>query len=253
MRRDWVWWCVAGRDVSGEEGGVGCDGVGAAWLGGAGRGGAGLGWDGVWREWYDQRFMFCGFSTSRVSFVTMCVTLSLHSNLATWYILADCDAELPLAYLTAVQKEHHWPERDAAALTVLVSDCFLAADEDRLVSIVDENDARNTRVLTVAHKYMSWWSTVVWCRAQNLKGITPPTSLLLGERESRRMRAPEMARPLPCGTARCGAARSLASKWRRRFHGRIGVIRPREDLQPLVVHNKAMLARDRYVMFVHTL
>jgi hypothetical protein len=220
--------------------------------GGAGRGGVGLGWGvaGVVRPTVHVLWILY-FSCVLCNHV--CVTLSLHSNLATWYILADCDAELPLAYLTAVQKEHHWPERDAAALTVLVSDCFLAADEDRLVSIVDENDARNTRVLTVAHKYMSWWSTVVWCRAQNLKGITPPTSLLLGERESRRMRAPEMARPLPCGTARCGAARSLASKWRRRFHGRIGVIRPREDLQPLVVHNKAMLARDRYVMFVHTL
>ena len=158
-----------------------------------------------------------------------------------WYALADCDAELPLVYLEAVRKERRWPVRDPAELAAVISDEFLAAEEDRLVSIMDEHNEESAHTLSVAQKYMAWWSTVAWCRKQNLKGIAPPTSLLLDEFERRRSLVPEAVRP---ALVKPEGARSLASKWRRRFFGRVGVVRPREDVPPAVVGEKATSACD---------
>ena len=70
-----------------------------------------------------------------------------------------------------------------------------------------------------------------WARGLNTdKGVAPNTDAVLRRLETRRMALPETGRAPDRGTIAEARARMWASRWRRRWGGRHGRIRARDDV-----------------------
>ena len=156
------------------------------------------------------------------------------------FMLADYDTEPAVNYLAARARERHWPPRAAEVLATLVEDLFLETDANDLAALVDTSSADDAAALFVATKCVEEWRVVVWARGLNAaKGVAPSTESMLHQAEARRLELPEAARGPPRGAVGESRARRWVARLRRRWAGRFGRVRVRDDLQPSEIQNKA--------------
>ena len=156
------------------------------------------------------------------------------------FMLADYDTEPAVNYLAARARERQWPPRAAEVLATLVEDLFLQAHANELVALADASNADGPAALSVATKCVEEWRVVVWVRGLNAaKGVAPSTESVLHQAEARRLELPEAARGPPRGAVGESRARRWVALLRRRWAGRFGRVRVRDDLQPSQIQRKA--------------
>jgi hypothetical protein len=156
------------------------------------------------------------------------------------FMLADYDTEPAVNYVAARARERHWPPRTAEVLATLVEDLFLQADANELAALADTSNADDPAALSVATKCVEEWRVVVWVRGLNAaKGVAPSTESVLHQAEARRMELPEAVRGPPRGAVGESRARRWVARLRKRWAGRFGKVRVRDELQPSEIHNKA--------------
>lgn len=156
------------------------------------------------------------------------------------YILTGYKSEPVVTFLTNNGRKRHWPERTDEELLSLVNDLFLEVGLEELAALSDMTAPSDIESMRVAVAYVEQWGVVVWTRQQNANnGVTPCTEFVLQRFEEGRGRVPENVRPRAIGVASDARARVRIGAWRRRWGGRVGRLRIREDVQPPELRRKA--------------
>ena len=154
-------------------------------------------------------------------------------------VLADGEPDPGVVFLRAQGRQQRWPEKSDSDLAILVLDQFLASDVADLASLCDPETTPDADALARSTRLVEDWRVSVWTTTGNRKGVTPSTSSVIDEFERRRALLPEEQRP-PCwGISSRGASRKKATRWRARFGGRMGVLRPSEDVPVEEMREKA--------------
>jgi len=146
-----------------------------------------------------------------------------------------------------VARQRHWPQWSDAAITRLVIDEYLATDLQELFALTDETSPLDETALATAMRHFNVWSVVTWTRRDNTIGNCPSSRALSDQLHTRR--PPFLRRHAgsrPWAVAGTSAARKEVQRLRHRFKGRIGQIRPREEIPPAVMRAKTLAAWQWY-------
>ena len=122
-----------------------------------------------------------------------------------------------------------------------MQDLVSAAGDDEVASPTSLGTPRDPVALAAAVKHLEEWRLAQWVAEQNrTAGVAPATSAVLGRLADQRGRLPVPLRP-PAHrhVAGSAAARLWASRWRRRFGGRLAMLRPRDQLPLGAMREKA--------------
>ena len=158
----------------------------------------------------------------------------------TLYQLADGVLDPVLVYSTQVGLQYHWGSRTEGELALLVLDAILAANNEELLSLIDETTAPDQVAFVTARQYLHEWCAASWCTVQNWKGIAPASAAVLDRFEYQRSNLAEGSRPRSLGTSGSAGSRKQMCRWRRRFAGRVGVIRVREEIPVAIMRFKVL-------------
>ena len=119
-------------------------------------------------------------------------------------------------------------------------DCYLAVDVDELTDCQCAPSASDTSVLRVASKYVAESRLAGWVATQNrVARAAPSTCRVYIQHERQRAAIPAALRPPSWGAAFCASVRKKATLWRRRFGGRMSVLRPRPVVPLADMRDKA--------------
>ena len=139
------------------------------------------------------------------------------------YVLAGYDTEPAAHYLRKVAARRKWPPMDTDVLK-LVEDAFMSADPDEIAALTDAVAPSDPAAMQSASKCVEEWRLVRWARDQNTgRGVAPTTDALLQRLASDRL-ACGHDEPHGRGTAIDASARMWATRFRRRWGGRVGSI-----------------------------
>ena len=89
---------------------------------------------------------------------------------ASRYAMTDCSADLPIVYLRGVQRKRHWPDKSDDEIAALLQHEFVNTDDSVIQAMLDDTHIPSVASLVHAHRYLTWWSGVGWCRSQNARG-----------------------------------------------------------------------------------
>ena len=147
------------------------------------------------------------------------------------YVLCGYRAEAAVHYLADLGRKRRWPAKEDEELEVMVENVFLAVNVDDLVALCDLRDPKDLGAAKVAVRVSEEWRLVQWVERLNFeRGVAPSTEMVLARWAERREELPLMCRPPDLGVAAEARSRAWAMRWRRRWGGRHGRIRVREDL-----------------------
>ena len=156
------------------------------------------------------------------------------------YTLADFCVLPAAVYLAGAGGRRHWPRRADADIATLIEQCFLEADLEDVAALSDIDDPRDVVSMRTAVACVEQWRSATWCRAQNeRRGVAPDTAAVMVEYERARANLPADIRP-NVWLGQVGA-RKRATRWRQRWGGRLGVLRPRDILPVHEMLEKAAL------------
>ena len=146
------------------------------------------------------------------------------------YGLTDNALEPAAMYLRQCALECHWPTKTDEELEEIVLDEFLAVDPEKLDGLLRVEDPMDLESMKLAQRCVLEWRAVEWSR-ERVRGprVPPPSSLVLQQYEEARMALPEHLRPASRGVASDGKARSWMRRLRRRWGGRHGRLRVRDE------------------------
>jgi hypothetical protein len=151
------------------------------------------------------------------------LTAPLRREVLIVYVLAGYDTEPAAHYLRKVAARRKWPPMDTDVLK-LVEDAFMSADPDEIAALTDAVAPSDPAAMQSASKCVEEWRLVRWARDQNTgRGVAPTTDALLQRLASDRL-ACGHDEPHGRGTAIDASARMWATRFRRRWGGRVGSI-----------------------------
>jgi len=159
------------------------------------------------------------------------------------FSLADGVVDPAVVYLQQQGRVYHWGDKTDDEVALMVNDEILAVDSDHLVVLCDIDAPSDALAMSTAVRFVEEWRAVTWAVGVNRKGVSPSTGALLDHIEERRADVPEHVRPQAWGTVASGAARMRAARLRRRWGGRMGVLRVQEVVPVEIMREKAL--RDR--------
>ena len=141
------------------------------------------------------------------------------------FVLCGYRAEAAVHYLADHGRKRGWPAK------VVVENVFMAIDVDDLVALCDLEDPRDLGAAKVAVRVSEEWRLKHWVERLNFeRGVAPSTEMVLARWAERREELPLICRPPDLGVAAEARSRAWAMRWRRRWGGRHGRIRVRDDL-----------------------
>lgn len=160
---------------------------------------------------------------------------SLHGRLGNatvlMYALAGYDTGAPVGFLTRHAHNVGWHVKAPADICRIVEDRFLEMDTDVLEALRDESDSTDAAALHDAVAEVEQWRLASWVGAQNRDiGVAPTTAVLADRYEHQRTLVSTSVRPRSWGLKGSSAMRKRACRWRRKFGGRFGMLRPREHV-----------------------
>ena len=155
-------------------------------------------------------------------------------------VLADGAVDPSVVYLRQRGLQFGWPAKTDDELAAMVDDALLAADPDLVVALTDADCAPDKKALERAVSYVRQWRARAWTLQQNLKGVAPSTAAVLAQLDVQRAQAAQGLQPQDWGSSNQGGARKRVSRWRRRFGGRVGKLKPREIVPVEILRNKAI-------------
>ena len=167
----------------------------------------------------------------------------LRSTVLIACVLTEHAVDAAVELLTQRARQYGWRELSHAEVTKFVQDMLAAAGDDELAALSNLDAPRDPVALSAAATHVEEWRLAQWVAEQNrTAGVAPSTSSVLGRLAEQRGRLPVVLRPTVhrhvVGSA---AARTWASRWRRRFGGRLAMLRPRDDLPLAAMREKAPL------------
>ena len=158
------------------------------------------------------------------------------------YVLAGYTAEPSAHYLRGVAAKRRWPPKSAGALADLVEAIFMRVDVLDIARLSDLCEPSDPRALRAAVRVVHEWRLVTWVRDLNIaKGVAPHTDAVLHQCEHIRLSFPTAAMPPARRGCTESSARMWVSRWRRRWGGRHGTLRVRDDLPVDEMRRKACL------------
>ena len=160
---------------------------------------------------------------------------SLHGRLGNatllMYALAGYDTGAPVRFLTRHAHNVGWHAKAPADICRIVEDRFLEMDTDVLEALRDESDSTDAAALHDAVAEVEQWRLASWVGAQNRDiGVAPTTAVLADRYEHQRTLVSTSVRPRSWGLKGSSAMRKRACRWRSKFGGRFGMLRPREHV-----------------------
>ena len=155
------------------------------------------------------------------------------------YMLTDYSLDASVAYLRRLGRHRRWVHKTDAELIAIVEELFLNAELSDLVLLSDLWSDVGDRIMRIAADFAWQWRLVAWSSKLNLKGIAPPTSIVLDEWMRARAEVPTHLRPVGWGNSALASARMRVLRWRHRFGGRSGSIPAREHVPLETMRDKA--------------
>ena len=165
------------------------------------------------------------------------------------YDLAGGNKEAAAAFLNKTAAKRKWEARPLTELIDEVRELFLRTDLEEYAALVDVFNPTDAGAMRVALCFWEEWSLAEWTKEANQeKGVAPRADVLLQRLEERRQRLPEAVRPPGKGSVFEPRARMWLTRWRRRWGGKHGAIRTRDELPVQEMRDKApminLLCRD---------
>ena len=158
------------------------------------------------------------------------------------YVLSGYRVDAAVNFLSATGRQRHWPERREDELSKLVEQCFLDTSEGFIAHLCDEVSPLDEQAFRAAADRVVQWQVSVWTARQNhAVGVAPPTETCVAEFGRRLELLPEPVRPTIWAGAHTGTMRKRASRWRRRYGGRIGTVKARDELPRAALREKVLL------------
>lgn len=158
------------------------------------------------------------------------------------YVLADYATEPAAQFLSRQGRMRGWPDKTAEGLAALVENLFEQAhvdDASGLVALTDAENSSDPSAFEAAAPYLEEWRLFAWSRRLNVeKGVAPSTSSLLQQAVANRL-VRGHASPQALGTVAESRARMWATRFRRRWGGRFGVIPECEGVSTAELLSKA--------------
>ena len=167
-------------------------------------------------------------------------SLLLHTALII-YSLSGYNAHPAAKYLLTSGRKRHWPQKSEEELEEMVEGLFMKCDVDELADFADTQNPKDMRAMRAALPYVEQWRLVTWTSQANVQqGVAPSTESVLQQYEAQRQQLPEAVRPPGVGVPAQTSARVWAAAWRRRWGGKHGRIRVREQIPVEELRSKAL-------------
>ena len=161
------------------------------------------------------------------------------------YQLARASTEPVVVYLRAQARKRHWPEMEDADIAELAVWAFLRADDGVYIDLTDIDAPSDPAAMRTALDYVEQWRVARYALEHNLtRGAALSSGSLLHRFEEGRQQLPEALRPRHRGVGAQSKGRSFMSRFRKRWGGRYGALRVREQVPLPVLLSKAR----RYIL-----
>lgn len=161
------------------------------------------------------------------------------------YYLANYEKPVAVAYAQGLAKKTKWPSRDDEEVTVLVSDLFLAADEEHFLDLISATEASSEeikRARQIAVQFKADYDAAKWAKDNNVnKGVAPPSDAVLEHIVENRSTS-EFHTAVASSEYlfnHTSTGRSYVCRWRQTWGGRYGGIRVVSDISQEVAQEKA--------------
>lgn len=142
------------------------------------------------------------------------------------YALAGYRVEAAAVLLKRRAAKARWPPKADMEIVRMIEDCFLDFDVYELAALREADATSDPAALREASQAVVEWQVSAWVATQNRSGVAVPSSRVVGEFASRHAATQvELAAWGPMGS---GSTRMRLHRWRKRYGGRVGVLRPRE-------------------------
>ena len=165
-----------------------------------------------------------------------------HVRLAALWIYENCDwcSEPSVLFLHSYAKRRQWPYMNAESVARLVENMFLDIDMNELLNLTDRFHAAGCPlVVRDAYKYSREWKVVAWIRSQNgHHGVAPTTAQLLAHAHRNGIVDASVINGQTCTGRPNNRARAWASKFRKRWHARIGRVVPVGEMGEVEMRTK---------------
>jgi hypothetical protein len=162
----------------------------------------------------------------------------------TIYVLADYVVEPAVEYLRRCGRERHWPDRVKEDLEALVLDHFMQTDAAEVAELTVVEHPVDAASMREAHQCVAEWRLVEWGRQRNrVQRVAPSSDQMLQQYEESRRQVPEESRPAARGSAAESRGREWMRRLRRRWGGRHGRLRVRDEAPVQTLHDKARTAK----------
>ena len=166
------------------------------------------------------------------------------------YAIAGNLADPAALYLEEEAKRKGWADKGLCEIGRMVEDEFLAVDDLELATWRCADDASDLGILRAATKWVEGWRLGRWTASQNrVARVAPASRRVYGEYELQRAALSEAVRPPAWGVRFNGSARKAATRWRRRFGGRLSVLRPRDIIPLSEMREKATLNHGSHITY----
>ncbi len=144
-------------------------------------------------------------------------------------------------YLLSSGRRRHWPQKSEEELEEMVESLFMKCDVDELADLADTQNPKDMTAMRAALPYVEQWRLAKWATQVNVQqGVAPSTESVLQQYEAQRQQLPEAVRPRAVGVPAQNSARVWAHAWRRRWGGKHGRIRVREQIPVEELRSKAL-------------
>ena len=155
------------------------------------------------------------------------------------YALAGFTATPAMKFLASDALRRKWPAKSEEELQVLVEGVFLDVNDAELNDLCYLPEPRDPAAAKEAVRWSEEWRVAKWIQVLNDRGVAPPTASVLERFEQQRQAVPEGVRPDARGSAAETRGRMYARRFRARWGAKHQRIRPREDLTPEEMRQKA--------------
>ena len=162
------------------------------------------------------------------------------------YVLAGYTAIAAAKYLIGEAARRKWSVKPEEEVRMLIEDLFLAATEQELADLCHLPDPKDPRAAKMAVRLVEEWRLAAWVENLNYaRGVAPSTEAVLQRLGQQLQALPAGVRPDAPGVSAEGRARMWAMRWRRKWGAKYGSIRPKEDIQPAEMRQKASAGNKR--------
>ena len=146
------------------------------------------------------------------------------------YVLAGYRAAPAVRFLSMQARKLKWFPRPDEEVQGVVENLFVEAESVWVAGLADQSRPLDIVCMKAAIAFLHQFEVAVWVLDLNRqRGVAPPTEMILGEFEDRRLQYSEDLRPRSVGLVTEVRARVWARQWRERWGGRHARIRIKGD------------------------